>query len=109
MPTYRTYLTTAQDLQIEVEGVETSSTSYSDALSASITEMATQFGTAISEIPEEQRPTQLMQSFGLRALASGGFAIAQSEDVVNFRITMIWGSGGGSGSELLSGIVPTPQ
>jgi hypothetical protein len=44
----------------------------------------------VSQLPAEQRPTDLRISFGIRALENGYFAVGLEEDSANFHVTLAW-------------------
>lgn len=107
MPNYRDYQAGSEGLRIEVEGNDSASSDYAEALTAVIGGLARQVAAGFEALPEAQRPQQLEFGFTLRALSAGGFAIAQGADTANFRVTLTFGSESSGG--LLTGLVPTPR
>lgn len=80
-------------LRIEVEDDSGGrSSSYSEDFAEAIRAMAGFIVGRVGQFGEENRPSQLSVTFGLKALASGGFAIGNSDDAGNFKILMTWNS-----------------
>lgn len=91
MAEYRSFFDSSGRVRIEVEGSGGSSSSYAGDLMGALQGVAETIASQMSGIPEEQRPTEMSVSFGLKALGGGGFAISLSEDQANFRVSMKWG------------------
>jgi hypothetical protein len=112
MPVYPEFLDSSSGLRIEVEDTESGipGRAYGTEFLSALRVLAAQTAKQLENLPSEARPTELSISFGLKALASGGFAIALGEADGNFRVSMSWGQSGGGDlmSQLsnLTGMMP---
>lgn len=103
---YRNLFESSTGLRIEVEGNETSSEVYLPALLSSVSALASALGGQVAQLPKDARPDEFQVSFGLKALATGGFAVALDYDAASFRLTLKWGGEGGG----LAGLtMPMPK
>lgn len=103
MANHRQFGSAGGNLLIEVSGQEGASGEYSGAYLDALRTLARTTASQIQSLPQEQRPTELEVSYGLKALDNGGFSVGIGNDV-NFRITMKWKSDEGEGGGLLGEI-----
>lgn len=106
MATYKAFFDSSSEIRIEVEGSGGTSNAYVSDFVAALRSVAMTVASQVAQIPKDQRPTELTVALGLKALATGGFAIALSQDAVNFRVLLKWG--GESDGGLLAGSIPAP-
>ena len=92
MATYREFLDSAGgSLVIEVEDAAdgaTSSPALGDMLGA-LQSLTAGLASYVAAISSEQRPEEVSVAFGLKAVASGAFAMAIGDDA-NLRVSMRW-------------------
>ena len=106
MATYRSLTDSASGLKIEVEGSGASADAYMPLLLTSLGQIAQAVAGQLNQIDKELRPDEFEVSFGLKALASGGVAVALDQEAVNFKVRLKWG---GSEDALAGPAMPGPQ
>jgi hypothetical protein len=87
-------------VKIEVEG-GVAHRDYDSAFTSGLKAIASLVAKSISSIPKEERPAEIMLSFGMMALPEGGFAITLNPEKVNFKIRCTLGKSNDGGLDLI--------
>lgn len=102
---YKSFQESSESVRIEVEGSGGGSSPYSGPFLSTLRDLAVAIASQFSQLSDDQRPAELEVKFGLRGMASGGFAICIDRAQANFLVSLKWGDqGGGGGGGLLGGL-----
>jgi len=93
MATYRPFLDSSGRLQIDVDGAPASNapkTGYVRGLVEALEGVSAQTGSALSKLPPDELPAEVVLAFDITALDGGGFGISRGGVAANFHVSMRW-------------------
>jgi hypothetical protein len=97
---YKNFADSSSPVRVEVEGTGGPSGAYSNALLSAMQAIVSAIGAQVSQMSDEQKPTELVIEFGLKGLADGGFAVSLDRTQANFGVSAKWGGDQGGGGLL---------